>query len=551
VNTTWLAMLIGVAAASVAIIMMWRLRNEFGFRKRANSQIEKSRSRSVDSRILSLHEAKMADKAKQLAKRKQYRQASQIYESLGLQRDAISSLEDGGYIDDAASILLKMQRPNRAAVVYARHGKWGKAHEYFVKAGMSFEAARCKREEGKFEDAAREFELLNKHDESAQCHILAKDWRSAARAFVKANATSKAHDAYTRFFNQVSEEMIPNDFDTAELTLMKDHIVQNDIKTGYVRVLARSGALVELILELLQKGLVKKSVEIANLARVDVGPSLMSQVNLQSAQGRHLAEMFQHMSHFKYAGMTYEQISDFRMAAICYEEAEEHERAGYCYERAGDNVNAKRLRSTQKPNKRSKSAQSSEENPDATQLLSIAPQPAQSSVSKAVGIFSLEDVSRAETIPVDEDRAVYINCNMFEDLSFDQKNMIWGVSELKNFDDRTTIVDLLDNPIGLYFVVSGVVECVILDEQTKSDRILELFEAGSYFGELWLLVEQPSNVRFVCRTPVKAYVLDRDKFGDILNLDGSMARKVYKRFTQRLLKKMLNPSESQDIRQAS
>lgn len=92
-----------------------------------------------------------------------------LFEELKLQRNAISALEGAGLIDEACAVLTRMNRPNRAGVIYHRNGMPVKAAEQFLIANLPEEAAKCYLEAGKddagsLRKAADIFEGLGRHD---------------------------------------------------------------------------------------------------------------------------------------------------------------------------------------------------------------------------------------------------------------------------------------------------------------------------------------------------------------------------------------------------
>ena len=100
--------------------------------------------------------------------------------SIGLERDAISALENKGFIDEACAILLRMNRPNRAAVVYQRNDRHLPAAKYYVVAGMKAEAAECLM-------AAAQTDSRYLID-AAQLYVDVKNYTAAFHAFLQAQS---------------------------------------------------------------------------------------------------------------------------------------------------------------------------------------------------------------------------------------------------------------------------------------------------------------------------------------------------------------------------
>jgi CRP-like cAMP-binding protein len=98
-------------------------------------------------------------------------------------------------------------------------------------------------------------------------------------------------------------------------------------------------------------------------------------------------------------------------------------------------------------------------------------------------------------------------------------------------------------------IVQGSVACFkqVAGKETYVDQMGE----AESFGELWLLADQPTAVRFVATKPTRIRVVGRDAFNELLDKDGTIARKVYKRFTLRLLKRLLKPQNSKVNQEAS
>src|SRR5690606_39370166 len=84
-------------------------------------------NRSTDKRRLSRREKGLYTQAEILLKQGKAMPAARILEQINMPHEAIQALEDHGEIHEAANILMRMQRQNRAGVVYARHGMWADA----------------------------------------------------------------------------------------------------------------------------------------------------------------------------------------------------------------------------------------------------------------------------------------------------------------------------------------------------------------------------------------------------------------------------------------
>ena len=113
-----------------------------------------------------------------LIERGQVVEGAHELEAIGLQRPAIDALEKAGLIREAAEVLIRLDRPNRAGVVCARNGRYLDAAHYYLKANMPSEAADC-------------LVLTGSHDpnlfaQAAQLYQKAGKLEEALRSLVKA-----------------------------------------------------------------------------------------------------------------------------------------------------------------------------------------------------------------------------------------------------------------------------------------------------------------------------------------------------------------------------
>ncbi|MCX6126585.1 MAG: cyclic nucleotide-binding domain-containing protein, partial [Proteobacteria bacterium] len=263
-------------------------------------------------------------------------------------------------------------------------------------------------------------------------------------------------------------------------------------------------------------------------------------------------------------------------AAVAFEQSEDFERASYCYERTGDIEKAKALRRrksvqvTSPPNPSTTMEfpqfagalmESSEEVQSPTAAPTLGPSVLHKSriespsarkhaVSppEGAGIFAINAVSEANQTILDHDRALFHKSALFEHLNFQQRSQIWDLGTIVSVKPGDIVVDWSDEPPGLFFILEGEMNCTL--KSLFNEIPLETIGPGETFGEICLLTEHPANVRFNCLHAARLLVIKRVGFLEILDNDGTIARKVYKHYTHRLLAKLLNPSEPQDIRHA-
>jgi tetratricopeptide (TPR) repeat protein len=136
----------------------------------------------------------------------------------------------------------------------------------------------------------------------------------------------------------------------------------------------------------------------------------------------------------------------------------------------------------------------------------------------------------------------FTQASFIADLSDREKEKLWRIGSTRHYTKGGLIVNYNDEPDGVYIILAGKVDCYRAVDRV--DQFLDTMGSSETFGELWLLTGHPTAVKFVSRESCDIRVIQRDHFNNLLDQDGSIARKVYKRFTSRLLTRLLRPQNT-------
>jgi|GEM_PF-5948964 len=158
-------------------------------KKSAGEDPKKRRKRWED--LLSGEEKNQHEHASKLLEEGQHVSAAKLFESLGMVRETVNAYQDAGLHAHAARALMRINRPHRAGIVFARGEMWADAARCFLIADMHDEAAKCYMQTGQFEDAAKAYNKV-------------EDYANAASAFAKIGDFRKAAEAYKRAGDQAS-----------------------------------------------------------------------------------------------------------------------------------------------------------------------------------------------------------------------------------------------------------------------------------------------------------------------------------------------------------
>lgn len=133
--------------------------------------------RSTDHIVLTKSQLALRDKAILMIGDGKILEGTKILEDLNLHRYAVSTLEASGYIEEACAILMRLDRPLRAAAVYSRNKQHKKAADIYTQVGAIEEAARESMEAG----------LVDKfyYEKSGDLYVKIGDFELAKMAYSK------------------------------------------------------------------------------------------------------------------------------------------------------------------------------------------------------------------------------------------------------------------------------------------------------------------------------------------------------------------------------
>jgi len=340
-----------LASAAIAVlgVVVW---NFYSNRQRRDPAGPRNTSapnqyRANDQRPLTRQEQRVKRQAQKLIAKGKIIPAAQMLEQIGFYREAIDALENGKLFDDAARVLMRLQRPGRAGVLYSRNGLWEPAAQCYLQAGDPLNAAKCFKEAGKLAEAAELFAKTAQFSDAAECLEKIGHLGDAARNWLKIGKTESAVEAW----NKLGEDkamlaVFRGSHD--EFDIMFEYLKTKSHLTGIVKILSRAPQAASMILELLATNSLKTAELLFQHTPAHQTSSLISDVNIQSAAAPLLVTLYQNAGQHRYAAILLEQLENFTEAAQAFEKAGDKERADYCRSRANPNQASKPVASTPK-----------------------------------------------------------------------------------------------------------------------------------------------------------------------------------------------------------
>ena len=333
-------------ALAVLILGFYSIFKNLGRRNisREKGSVNKDSLRATDKRKLSRHEVKIRDQAKNLIAQKRFTQAARLLESIKLERDAIAILEANNHIHEAAQILLRMQRPGRAGILYARNGYWTNAAECFVIAGMFYEAGKAATESGDHKNAASLFESTGKLEEAGKSYLKAGLYLNAARVYLKDKRLNQAISAFRKKLSD-GTEIVLSQYNSSDIEAMVSWLSLGQYDADIAALVQKSGEISKVVINLSKTENHADATKLLVNAKTEDFKKILSELHYEDKTVIRVADAFFAAEIFEQSGMIYEQSGEFKNAAISFEQYGDFERASYCYERSGDLSNANRLRS--------------------------------------------------------------------------------------------------------------------------------------------------------------------------------------------------------------
>ena len=570
------AILLGLFVVAT-LFLVFRTWSSFNRSSAAKSRYG-TRKRKSDRIRLSGSQKKIYKQARKQFQEGNIKASAQLLESLGMTRDAINLLESAKMINEAAAILLRIGRPNRAGIVYARAKKWKEAAECFKKANMPMEVGKCYKELGDPATAISYFIEAEEFEKAADSYIELGRHQEAAKLYSKLSQHERAAESYQSLIDSNSD---PHSLrlDDNEVKTISNYLSRGMVDTRFADVPKIKSELCSIIVKLIKNKDEKNALKIYLRNSGDIGPELIGNKQLSDDDFAMVAQIFNDASNYEYSGMVYERLNNFKKAGEAFNKAEDYERALYCYERGGFSKEAQEMRislathgkktSESAPVGEKKEGKKKDENQafaignltqaenysgeDKTQVFggtpsaSDIPDPAAAHLNQEsqppasvqqIVIQAPQLATNKMRDKKDHDWTPFLNSELLKDLTSSQKELIKDIGNTRKYDPDQVILDYEKEPAGLYFVLEGKISChkIRNNKDVKVDEI----HSGGTFGELWLLIDMASQVKFVANSTSYVHSIPRADFLDLLDKNGTIARKLYKRFTKKLLEKLLN-----------
>ncbi len=139
---------------------------------------------------------------------------------------------------------------------------------------------------------------------------------------------------------------------------------------------------------------------------------------------------------------------------------------------------------------------------------------------------------------------------IFGGLSEEELKKIHKFFAVENFNKNEIIVDEGGTNISFYLIIEGQVEVYLPKTSGVTARLtkikLNTLSAGSCFGEFSIIDKRPASASVMALSEVKLLRLFIDDFEKIINLDDSLAKRVYKNLLLMAIYRIRNKDKELD-----
>lgn len=564
-----------IAVALTLAYLIWQLVNS----KLAGHARRNNQKRASDKVKLKGSDKAAYRQAQKLYQEGNFRGSAKVLESMGLLREAITILEKSGFIREAADALIRIQRPNRAGSLLSRNGMWKEAMECFKKANLPLEVGRCARELGDLATAIPYFLEAKANAEAAECFLELGKHHDAAKIFFRIKEYDRALEQYVTFVDN-AQDIEKVMFSEQELDFIQKKIIEDKVDTRLADILIAKKRAPQLIIELIRANNLRGATAAFMRNTIDIGPELIAFGDFKREENGLLAALFSNVGAYEYSGMVYERMEEFERAGESFEKGEFYDRAAYCYDRVKNKQKFNEMRILAathggSPSKASAPAAAKPQNkevPEKAAPVAKAPEP-----MKPSNPFSIQDTStdvmkdsasaksgqpklrnvnvpppsaaflgnaqtkqeEPPTVDPKVDWEPFFRAEFLVDLSSAEQKLLQEICIVKDFPAQTTILDYNQTPAGIYFLLRGTITVFRIDKEGEEVPADEL-QAADTFGELWLLKDQPTRVKFAATSLCTLGCIKRAEFEQLMDANGAIARKLYKRYAHKLFSKLLN-----------
>ncbi len=121
---------------------------------------------------------------------------------------------------------------------------------------------------------------------------------------------------------------------------------------------------------------------------------------------------------------------------------------------------------------------------------------------------------------------------IFDMLNMNELKMVYSMCTEKVFKPGEILIKSGVIPEGLFVIREGIVDVVVGENTVAS------LKDGDYIGEMSMILNEPPSASCIAHSQVKVYIINRNKFMDMLDSDMQFAGKIFRMFASELSRRL-------------
>ncbi|MCX7959612.1 MAG: cyclic nucleotide-binding domain-containing protein, partial [Deltaproteobacteria bacterium] len=121
---------------------------------------------------------------------------------------------------------------------------------------------------------------------------------------------------------------------------------------------------------------------------------------------------------------------------------------------------------------------------------------------------------------------------IFDMLNMSELKIVYSMCTEKSYKAKDVLIKSGVMPDGLFVIREGIVDVVV------GDNIVASLKDGDYIGEMSMILNEPPSASCIAHSAVKAYIINRNRFMDMLESDMQFAGKIFRMFASELSRRL-------------
>lgn len=417
--------------------------------------------------------------------------AAKLLQSIGMLRRAVEILESAGHIQAAAEMLLKIRKPDRAGIIFARASMWKEAVNCFVEANLPEEVAKCSKLAGDYETAAIYYEKAKNNIEAGNSYEKIAKYRDAFRCFKTANLDQKAFEVLKLEISSQNRSNLK--LNKAELFAIEKHVSMGEGNDQLIEILKQEDRIIPLFNDLIEKNLMASAVEVYKKSTDIISYKIIKDIRGSEEYAEKILEFLQQLADQPLLGHAFKKLKKFKAAAIAFDNAGDLDSALECYTKAEDTEQVLRI----------------------NKIISEHKSP---NIRRLFPKKRNQTTDRAATDYYD----IFCNVALWQNLTEEQLKALWSINSATTQQAGTQILSESNTHDHIVIMLEGTIEACDTQGMYKQS-----YSQGNVIATGALVHPKTRKSAFHVTEDATFLKIKISEIQSMMDKDGNLARKIY------------------------